>query len=68
MEHLKSYKVRPTKLNLLHNRIRSANALKLEELKMKLYKEYKQKGGRRSLIELLNTNPIYLNKFKKRKR
>lgn len=54
----KNYKIKPTTLNILHNQIRTANALGLIDYRNKKYNEYKLKGGKRTLKDLLLRKPI----------
>lgn len=58
MKRERSFKVKNTKLNMLHNKIRSANALGLISERNKLYKEYRANGGKRGLKDLLKRKPI----------
>ena len=58
MKRKRTYKVKNTKLNMLHNKIRTANALGLTAQRNKLYKEYRANGGKRSLKELIKRRPI----------
>ena len=58
MNTLKEYQVKNSPLNILHNRIRTSHALKLYSNRNKLYKEYKIKGGKRTLSQLLKIRPI----------
>ena len=58
MKRERSFKVKNTKLNMLHNKIRTANALGLISERNKLYKDYRNAGGKRSLKELIKRRPI----------
>ena len=54
----RSGKVKNTKINMLHTKIRNANALGLIPQRNKAYKEYRAAGGKRRLKELLKRRPI----------
>jgi hypothetical protein len=54
----KNYMIKNTNLNFLHNQIRNANALGLIDYRNKKYNEYKRKGGKRTLANLLLRKPI----------
>lgn len=58
MSNERSFKVKNTKLNKLHNKIRTSNALGLISQRNKLYREYRNAGGKRSLKELIKRKPI----------
>lgn len=58
MKSERTYKVKNTKLNMLHNKVRNANALGLIAERDKHYKAYKLAGGKRSLKDLIKRRPI----------